>query len=326
MKLFFTLLLLTSLFLIVNGLPSDADEKTCDSVAAIEEWKPTDFTKSGVCPDMDDVHWYEVAGTATVWACGTTGSNKLRIYRPLNDSKQYGIVLFMRGSGGWDSGYTNWLCSMARKSLIVLAPTPDTNTRKSPECKKNKDLLTAYKWAVNNHDKTFPTAKPIVSDGEKLNVKIGVGGHSAGAHHIPSLIESAKNQKLFDVSAVLFSHGGKEVVSKDSIGNIPSMFTTSKDDGTVDPGDVLNYYNKATESNPKLFVSLNYGDHNEPHYKNKDDSTSHGYQLNTHMSQFFACHLNGDGINGDDCEKIANTCNSAVNHHYGDYNDCKYPK
>ena len=203
------------------------------------------------------------------------------------ESKHCPLVLFERGSAGWKDNYDPWLKAIAATELVVIAPKTPANTDEEA-CYNNRDLRTAYDWAVENKD----TLKA------KIDFRhIGVAGHSAGGKHIQKFI--AENKDSMKIEAALLSHGAKEKnrnSSEEYLEDIPSMFTTSKGDEKVPPADVRTLFEATHLKNgPNVYVNLASGCHGEPHGDNSKCSypTAKTYQLSQQTGYFLACHLNG---------------------------------
>jgi len=214
------------------------------------------------------------------------------VYWPTScESKHCPLVLFERGSAGWKDNYDPWLKAIAATELVVIAPKTPANTDEEA-CYNNRDLRTAYDWAVENKD----TLKA------KIDFRhIGVAGHSAGGKHIPTFI--AENKDSMKIEAALLSHGGEDVTDPakaDSMKTIPSMFTTSVGDTNSKrtPAVVKQWFDDVTTdptNGPNVYVNLASGCHGEPHGDNSKCSypTAKTYQLSQQTGYFLACHLNG---------------------------------
>jgi len=316
------------------------------------------------CPGNPGFGW-TIHAVEKDWNCGrspgkfkeSTGNknNFLKVFHPtgdLSNVENLGVILFMRGSSGYTQGYDKWLCATASKNMIVVAPLAKTEyfgngkDVSSLECKSNKDLQVAYDWIFLSSQ--YNPYK-ISIDQQK---KIGIAGHSSGAHHIPSLLQTYPYIKA-KTGAVLFSHGGRDIGlatpplshgSSDELGchqnpwcscngcglkstlnNISTLFVTSAEDKKVPPlfpssqnpkGSVLDWFDLApsSEEHPKLFVELTHGNHGEPHgYKPKNKKYT--YQFSGHMASFFSCHFYKEH-----CDTLKNSCTAKgveTEHCYG---------
>ena len=239
------------------------------------------------------------------YTCGSNqGATNTNVYYPnICLSKACPLVLFERGSGGWNinDNYDPWLKAIAEQELIVIAPTTSANNATTDPtavtlCKHDKDLRIAYDWATLN---------PLHLKAKVDFDHIGVAGHSAGGKHIPTFIYDNKDISG-NIKVALLSHGAKDITNttkKDSMKDIPSMFTTSAGDTRVLPNDVKSWFDTLPydKYGPNIFVNLASGCHGEPHGDNSFDrdpdycvdKSSKTYQLSHHTGYFLACHLNG---------------------------------
>ena len=242
------------------------------------------------------------------YSCGSTWHKKTAIYYPNNsdnNGKSYPVVLFARGSGGWKDDYEPWLKSIAEQDIIVIAPEASISTPAHEAihasvnitlCKEDADLEYALEWALKNPDKLGAT--PDWS-------RIGVVGHSQGAKHIPTFIDTYTDHKI---SAAVLSHDGGDNLKMEHahLHGVPSFFITSKNDKIQKKATtkVKDFYNKAPQ--PKLYAELLHGGHGEPHGENCKNS--YCYQLSKYTGHFLACYLSHTESS---CEKIKGICDDS---------------
>jgi len=268
------------------------------------------------------------------YTCGD-GSTKTKIFYPTSDSppphEGYPVVMFHRGSSGYESkyadmngtGYDAWLESVAKQCLIVIAPKTDglpwiPLEETSEECKRDNDLIIAMKWARKNLTKHLGLPRSLKADWGS----VGAMGHSAGAHHLPKFVEDANQSYVEDgetyqgvnIKATVFSHGGDDLyidISNHSMGmyntpwaRTPSLFlTANKDDRKKHnhctyPKCSYDLY-KGMHAKNKVFANMKFGDHNEPHVL---------HQFAAWTGRFLACHLyhrkSGSMRRNDTCLRI----------------------
>lgn len=213
------------------------------------------------------------------YTCGDSAdqSGTWVFYPKPSAGTSYPVVMFHHGSAGYPNlGYKDMMTKVSEHCLVVIAPsTPRMTT--SADCKSDHDLEVAYQFFSNTGKARVPGAN---------FGRIGLMGHSAGAHHIPTLIPRTN----MPVKAVALSHGGKDLVdtkispTPSTLYKIPSFFMSGEIDRKVHSADVTHWYSKA-ESTHKVFLNVRGANHHEPHTTGK---------ANVWFGRFLACHLSLD--------------------------------